>query len=107
MSETNTVERPVMPITVRVTYASKPKPKAGERRRTNKHGLQIRVQAMATNWNGEPIGRVVRAGRPVFDWCKPSDLQPWDRHWLTGEEMDKYFPVDQYPAGYMQQRGAA
>lgn len=107
MSEANTGKRPSTPITVRVIYDSKPKPKAGERRVTKKHGLQIRVQEMATNWNGVPVGRIVRAGKPVFYWCRPQDLPKWDRHWLSEEEMQKHFPTNGYPAGYMQQRGAA
>lgn len=37
----NTIKQPVVPVNVRVVYASKPKPKAGERRITKKHGLQI------------------------------------------------------------------
>ena len=58
------------------------KPKAGDTRVTKKHGLQIRVQCMARTMTGEPIGRMVRNGRPVFDWRKPVELDPWDQHLL-------------------------
>lgn len=66
---------------------SKPRPKAGDRRTTKKHGMQIRVQCMARDWmNGKPIGRMVSNGRPVFDWRKPLELDPWDYHLLTEDE---------------------
>lgn len=84
------LEAPVRPHVVRVRYytgCSKPKPKAGDRRMTKTHGLQIRVQCMARDFRtGAPIGRIVRAGRPVFDWRKPLELDPWDYHHLTAEE---------------------
>jgi hypothetical protein len=69
-----------------ITYApERAKPKAGDTRVTKKHGLQIRVQCMARDWaTGEPIGRMVRNGRPVFDWRKPVELDPWDQHLLKG-----------------------
>lgn len=69
-----------------------PKPKAGDRRTTKTHGLQIRVQCMARDWSGQPIGRIVRAGRPVFDWRKPIELDPWDHHHLTADELAKVTP---------------
>ncbi len=84
------VQEPVRPHAVLVRYytgASKPKPKAGDRRTTKTHGLQIRVQCMARDFRtGAPIGRIVRNGRPVFDWRKPLELDPWDYHHLTEAE---------------------
>ena len=84
------VETTVRPHVVRVRYytgSSKPKPKAGDRRTTKTHGLQIRVQCMARDFRtGAPIGRIVRAGRPVFDWRKPLELDPWDHYHLTDAE---------------------
>lgn len=67
--------------------SSRPGPKAGDRRTTKKHGLQIRVQCMARGWDGQPLGRIVRAGRSVLDWRKPIELDPWDRHHLTADEL--------------------
>lgn len=84
------LEAPVRPRVVRVRYhtgSSKTKPKAGDRRTTKMHGLQIRVQCMARDFRtGAPIGRIVRAGRPVFDWRKPIELDPWDHYLLTADE---------------------
>lgn len=82
------------------------KPQAGDRRVTKKYGLQIRVHARAKDGNGKPFGLLVRGGRPVFDWVEPRYLASWDRHYLTPEEMQKYFPPEREP-GYMQGRGAA
>ena len=62
------------------TAASRPKPRAGDIRRTKAHGLQIRVQCMARDFRGQPIGRLVSAGRPVYDWRRPAELDPWDQH---------------------------
>ena len=60
------LERQVRPLVVRVSYrSSKPKPKAGDRRVTKKHGLQIRVQCMARDFTGgKPLGRIVSGGPP-------------------------------------------
>lgn len=92
---------------IHIMKPQKPRQQAGDRRVTKKHGLQIRVQDMATDFGaGKAIGRVVRAGRPVFSWVRPQDLAPWDRHHLSAEERAKYFPLEREP-GYMQQRGAA
>lgn len=94
---------------IHILKPQKRRPQAGDRRITKKHGLEIRVQDMATGFGagvGRPIGRVVRAGRPVFSWVKPQNLAPWDRHHLTDEERAKYFPPER-ELGYMQQRGAA
>lgn len=84
------VERGVKPhlTSMRVTYGEPRKqPKAGDRRTTKTHGLQIRVQCMARDFRtGAPIGCIVRNGRPVFDWRKPLELDPWDYHHLTDAE---------------------
>lgn len=83
-------DRPVRPHVVRVRYytgSSKPAPKAGDRRTTQKHGLQICVQCMARDFTtGRPLGRLVLNGRPVFGWRKPLELDPWDYHHLTEVE---------------------
>lgn len=46
----------------------RPKPRAGDRRTTKLHGLQIRVYVRARDIFGNPIGLVVSRGRPVFQW---------------------------------------
>lgn len=69
------------------TAASRPKPRAGDTRRTKAHGLQIRVQCMARDFRGRPIGRLVSAGRPVYDWRKPAELDQWDQHLLQRPEI--------------------
>ena len=72
---------------MRVTYGEpRTKPKAGDRRTTKKHGVQIRVQRMARDWQGKPIGRIVSGGRPCYDWRTPRELDPWDHYLLTAEE---------------------
>lgn len=72
---------------MRVIYGEpRKKPKAGDRRTTKTHGVQIRVQSMARDWQGRPIGRIVSNGRPCFDWRVPCDLEPWDHHLLTAQE---------------------
>ena len=65
-----------------VTVCQRPKLRAGDMRRTKSHGLQIRVQCMARDFDGRPIGRLVRAGRPVYGWRKPEELDEWDLHLL-------------------------
>lgn len=83
------VDRPVRPhvTSVRVTYGEPRKtPKVGDRRTTKAHGVQIRVQRMARDWQGKPIGRIVSGGRPCFDWRTPCELDPWDHYLLTAEE---------------------
>ena len=69
------------------TAAGRPRPRAGDTRRTKRHGLQIRVQCMARDFAGQPIGRIVRDGRPVFDWRKPVELDKWDLHLLQRPEI--------------------
>lgn len=84
------LKAPVKPRVVSVRYytsSSKPKPKAGDRRTTKAHGLQIRVQCMARDFmTGKPLGRMVSNGRPVFGWRKPIELDPWDYYLLTADE---------------------
>ena len=83
-------------IMITIVKPQRPKPKAGDRRTTKAHGLQIRVQAMARGpFTGKPLGRVVSNGRPVFDWRKPIQLDAWDRHHLTPEELEQFFPGEQ------------
>lgn len=73
-------------VKIIIQKPQRPRPKAGDRRTTEKNGLEIRVQAMARNQRGEPIGRMVSNGRPMFDWCKPRNLEKWDRYHLTAAE---------------------
>ena len=82
------------------------KPRPGDRRTTKKHGLQIRTWDRATGMDGKPTGYIVSYNRPRFSWTSPQDLMTWDRHYLTQEEMDRFFPPER-EAGYMQMRGAA
>lgn len=103
------------PVITSVRYYStkrRPKPKAGDRRVTKKHGLQIRVWDVATNWRGDVIGHRVSNGRPCYSWVCPKDLRTSDRWYLTPEERAHYFPNEYAPGvvhgcGHMQQRGAA
>jgi hypothetical protein len=74
------------------TTTPRPKPKAGDRRTTKTHGVQIRVQCMSCAPNGQPQGRIVSNGRPVFDWRRPDQLDAWDHHHLTDEERAAHFP---------------
>lgn len=69
------------------TSASRPRPQEGDTRRTKTHGLQIRVRCMARDFAGRPIGRLVRAGRPVYGWRKPSEMDRWDLHLLQRPEI--------------------
>lgn len=72
---------------VRVAYgAPRKQPKAGDRRTTKTHGVQIRVQRMARDWQGKPIGLIVSGGRPCYDWRTPRELDPWDHYHLTADE---------------------
>lgn len=74
--------------TITITSAaSRPRPRAGDTRRTKLHGLQIRVRCMARNMAGRPIGRLVSNGRPVYGWRKPRELDPWDQHLLQRPEI--------------------
>lgn len=75
------------------------KPKPGDRRTTKLHGLQIRVQVMAKDACGRPIGRVVNYGRPSFEWRKPEHLEPWDQHHLTAQEREALLPSDKQGPG--------
>lgn len=68
-------------LEIRVTnvryWTSKPrkKPKAGDRRVTKKHGLQIRVHQRSN-------GCLVMGGGHryyLYEWCKPEDLSDWDK----------------------------
>lgn len=75
-------------ITIAITTAaSRPRPQEGDTRRTKRHGLQIRVQRMARDFHGRPIGRLVSGGRPVYAWRKPAELDPWDQHLLQRPEI--------------------
>lgn len=99
-------------VTIRITTApARKRPKAGDRRVTKKHGLQIRVHDMACvpgSWPRAARGRLYNNGRPCFTWVCPQDLEPWDRHHLTPEELAEYFPPGPpHGCGHMQGRGAA
>lgn len=83
------------------TGPSRPKPKAGDRRVTKKHGLQIRVMVR------DEYGRcIVSRGRQLYEWREPQHLGPHDRWLLEPDESAHYFPPER-ELGYMQQRGAA
>ena len=71
----------------RAQTPTRSRPRAGDRRVTKRHGLQIRVQCMARDFmTGKPLGLLVRNGRPVYDWRKPAELDLWDLHLLTESE---------------------
>lgn len=52
----------------------RPRPRAGDRRVTKKHGLQIRLPVFAKDHCGRVIGLVVNRGHSVFEWCTPSEV---------------------------------
>lgn len=62
------------------TSQPRPKPRAGDIRTTKKNGTQIRVQMVAKDSQGRPIGRMISGGRPVFEWVSIDNLADWDRH---------------------------
>lgn len=72
-----------MPVTsIRMSSApARPVPKAGDRRTTKKHGLQIRIPERVQGGY-----HVDSRGRPYYVWCKLADLPPRYRHYLTAEE---------------------
>lgn len=76
---------------ITVLGPQRPKPKAGDRRTTKRHGLQIRVHDMATDGRGSAIGRLYNNGRPMFSWVAPADLETWDRYHLTATERADLF----------------
>lgn len=88
---------------MRITISTTPQrkqPHPGDLRTTKKHGLQVRVP---TPW---PEGRMLRpGGRLRFEWVSPTEACLIGYAHLVPEEHRP--PVDPYPAGYMQQRGAA
>lgn len=76
-----------MPVTS-IRYVSGPRqkaPRTGDRRTTKKHGLQIRIPEVVT-FGPHRGAHVHRNGRPAFEWCKPAELPPRYRHYLTAEE---------------------
>lgn len=88
-----------MKITI-ITGRQRKKPKQGDRRVTKKHGEQIRVFLRSQGCY------VVSNGRQLYEWVPISEARAYGaaHHW-TAEERTKY--DNEYPAGYMQQRGAA
>jgi hypothetical protein len=94
-----------MKITI-VSGPSRPKPRVGDRRVTKKHGEQIRVFSMVHDFRGRVIGYDCTGGRQRYEWVSIADAGKHGaaHHW-TAEERAKY--DNEYPPGYMQQRGAA
>ncbi|MWA16526.1 hypothetical protein [Burkholderia pseudomallei] len=95
-----------MRITIHISNRPRrPKPKVGDRRviRGVEH---IRVFKMATDMLGRAIGYDCTGGRQRFEWVPVSEARAHraEHHW-TDAERAKY--GSEYPAGYMQQRGAA
>ncbi|NUY33278.1 hypothetical protein F0160_22600 [Paraburkholderia sp. JPY303] len=89
-----------MKITI-VSGPSRPKPRAGDRRVTKKHGEQIRVFLRTSCGAYDCTG-----GRQRYQWVPIADADKHGAaHYWTAEERAKYH--NEYPAGYMQQRGAA
>lgn len=65
---------------------TRPKPKAGDRRITKKHGLRIRVPEIHNGMH------VYSGSRPCYAWCKPADLPRFYQRYLTTDELAAYFP---------------
>lgn len=70
---------------------TRPKPKAGDRRTTKKHGLQIRVMSMVKDTQGRIIGYNCTGGRQRYEWRKPDELDRWDMHHLTEQECTEVY----------------
>jgi len=86
------------------TTPSKRKPRAGDLRHTKKHGPQVRVPVVVRE--GPYRGAwVVSGGRQCYEWVSPSEA--CRRGFTHHVPRELRPPVDPYPAGYMQQRGAA
>lgn len=78
------------PVITSIRFSSGPerkKPRAGDRRTTKKHGLQVRIPQ---NHNG--MG-VVAHGRPCYEWVSPADVPKRYCHHLTPQEQAQYFPT--------------
>lgn len=77
-----------MSVQVRYYYgAPRKKPREGDRRETKAHGVQYRVQEVARDHAGRPIGYRVSNGRPVYEWKCPAELLGTrHEHLLTAED---------------------
>ena len=77
-----------MSIRVRYYYgASRQKPREGDRRETKAHGPQYRIQEVARDHAGRPIGYRVSNGRPVYEWKAAAELLGTRyEHHLTAED---------------------
>lgn len=64
----------------------RPRPRAGDRRTTKKHGLQIRVLKYARDTRGRIIGLDCTGGRQRWEWRTPAELDHSDHYLLTKEE---------------------
>lgn len=80
-----TMPHPLGPAFVRFARLSGPTrkpPRAGDRRTTKKHGLQIRVHVRSQ-------GMLMMGGGHryyLFEWRKPADLETCDQNLLTADE---------------------
>ena len=70
------------------TYPPRKEPFAGERRTTQKHGIQIRVQDYCDMYKAWVVNS---NGKPRYKWVAPKDLEPMYHRYLTKEEKEKYF----------------
>lgn len=88
---------------MRITIVSsqRKKPRVGDRRFTKKHGEQIRVFLRTSCGAYDCTG-----GRQRYEWVPISEARAHGaaHHWTT-DERARY--DNEYPPGYMQQRGAA
>ena len=92
-----------MRITISTTLQRK-QPRTGDLRTTKKHGLQIRIPVRVT-WGPHKGAFVVSRGRQCYEWVSPAEACAQGyRHCVPEAHRP---PVNPYPAGYMQQRGAA
>lgn len=64
----------------------RPKPKAGDRRTTKRHGPQVRVMKVARNTRGEPIGYDCTGGRQRYEWVSLAEAAKGGNGYLLTKE---------------------
>lgn len=78
---------------ISIRFSSGPvrkKPRAGDRRTTKKHGLQIRQPTLAKDHLGRVIGFDCTGGRQNYEWVSPRDLHPLYHCHLTAQEKKEF-----------------
>lgn len=68
-----------------MSEATQPR-RVGDRRTHKRHGPQIRVERMARDKYGRPLGRIEEDGQPTYGWRTLLEVDPWDYGLLTTVE---------------------